>query len=250
MRNTIGGKECLAAGRQQLPRCSSRQRRSRTTCRVGTAVASFKPLHRWFAKPAQCSSAVKTARLTVTTVSHSRCHAPLCESSRWKATARVVVTMASTSDGASSLSHDNASVCLLVKAVAVTKESSNMLWALSRDDLSTQHHKRDGSRKLATATPRYTFPIWLRSLQWLGTACLGMALRFPLGSLNGCQQLPVTFAMPLATFASRFRWEAGLGFVALEVRRRAFQTLGNPVFKLAGRGFIVPAWLWQSAASS
>lgn len=136
VRNTIGGKECLAAGRQQLPRCSSRQRRSRTTCRVGTAVASFKPLHRWLAKPAQRSSAVKTARLTVTTVSHSRCHAPLCESSRWKATARVVVTMASTSDGASSLSHDNASVCLLAKAVAVTKESSNMLWALSRDDLS------------------------------------------------------------------------------------------------------------------
>lgn len=138
MRNTIGGKECLAAGRQQLPRCSSRRRRSRTTCRVGTAVAvaSFKPLHRWLAKPARRSSAVKTARLTVTTVSHSRCHAPLCESSRWEATARVVVTMASTSHGASSLSHDNASVCLLAKAVAVTKESSNMLWALSRDDLS------------------------------------------------------------------------------------------------------------------
>lgn len=137
MRNTIGGKECLAAGRQQLPRCSSRRRRSRTTCRVGTAVAvaSFKPLHRWLAKPARRSSAVKTARLTVTTVSHSRCHAPLCKLSRRETTARVVVTMASTSDGASSLSHD-ASVCLLAKAVAVTKESSNMLWALPRDNLS------------------------------------------------------------------------------------------------------------------
>lgn len=212
VRNTIGGKECLAAGRQQLPRCSSRRRRSRTTCRVGTAivvvVASFKPLHRWFAKPARGSSAVKTASLTVTALLHSRRHAPSCESSRREATARVVVTTANTSDGASSLSRDNISVCLPVKAVAVTKESSNKLWTLSRDDLS---RSVTSSRKLTTATPRYTFPIWLCSLQWLGTACLEMGLRFPLGSLNGCQQLLITFAMPLRNSRKSFSVGSWLG---------------------------------------
>lgn len=84
------------------------------------------------------------------------------------AAARVVVTMANTSDGASSLSRDKASACLPAKAVAVTKQSFNMLWTLSRDDSSrsaTSQTNRDGSRKLPTATPRYNFPISLCSLQ-------------------------------------------------------------------------------------
>lgn len=62
------------------------------------------------------------------------------------------------------------------------------------------------------------------------------------------KQLPFTLAqMPLATRASHFWWEAASGFVALKAHRRSFPILGNPVFKLAVRGFIVPAWLWQKA---